>query len=164
MFNSCADHLRWKVIETQAEILLHTGDCENYSYFFENDQAKSIKHPCLLGYKNWTLGMVDRYLQKFLKSCEFCMPKIDYNVIEYWEGSRIQPSSPKILYVKQRIEKHWNNVRHLAQQVLDHSVECKRFKKENGKFGCLEILHINFTNWEDRELIEYYESKTKCNF
>jgi hypothetical protein len=161
--NECADSLRWRVIETQAKIILHSGDCNKYSFFFEDEPSKPIKYPCLLGYKNWTVSMVKNYLDEQSHNCKFCMPKIDYNVIRYWEEDSL-PFPPKIIHVKQRIEKHWNFVTHLAQKVSNHSKECKHFKKENYKLGCLEILHDNFTRWDDRELREFYETKTNCNF
>ena len=161
--NECADSLQWRVIETQAKIILHSADCNKYSYFFEDEQYKPIKYPCLLGYKNWTVSMVEKYLDEQSQNCNFCMPKIEYNVVKYWEDDH-KPFPPKIQSVKQRIEKHWNFVRHLAQKVNNHSKECKRFKKENGKMGCLEILQDNFTRWDDRELRENYEPNTDCNF
>ena len=143
----CTDSLQFRVIETQSNIILHSGDCNKYSYFFEDEPAKSIKHPCLLGYKNWTVSMVANYLDERSHNCNFLMPKIDYNVVKYWEGD-IQPFPPRIQAIKQRLEKHWNFVRHLAQGVLNHSIECERFHKENGTFGCLELLQNNFTRWD----------------
>jgi hypothetical protein len=161
-FTTCTDNLQWRVIETQAKIILHSGDCNKYSFFFNDEPTRTIKHPCLLGYKNWTLNMIANYLDEKTHNCNFFMPKLDYNVVQYWEGDVQIP--PSIQAVKQRIEMHWNFVRHLAQVVICHSKECKRFNKENGNFGCLELLQNNFTRWDDRELREYYEPKTDCNF
>jgi hypothetical protein len=159
-FIKCADNLHWRVLETHAKIILHTGDCNRYSYFFEDEP---IKHPCLLGYKYWTVSMGAKYLDEQSDNCKFFMPKIEYNVVKCWEDD-IQPFPRSIQCIKERIEKHWNFVRHLAQEVIKHSKECKRFKIQNGKFGCLEILQDNFTRWDERELREYYEPKTDCDF
>ena len=161
--NKCADNLHWRVLEKQAKIILHTGVCNRYSFFFADEPSQPIKHPCLLGYKNWSVVMGAKYLDMRSDNCKFFMPKIDYNVVKSWESDN-KTFPPSILSVKQRIEKHWNFVRHLAQEVEHHSKECKRFRNETGKYGCLEILNDSFTKWDEIELNEYYEPKTHCNF
>lgn len=162
-FVGCADSLQWRLIETQAKIILHTGECNKYSYFFEDELSKPVKHPCMLGLKNWTISMVTNYLSEGSNNCGFYMPKIDYNVIKYWEDVN-QAYPQHVQAVKSRLEKEWNFVKHLAQEVMNHSKECRRFKIENGKFGCLEILQENFSKWDERELKEFYEPKNDCMF
>ena len=163
-FIGCADSLQWRIIEAKANAIVHTEDCCRYSYFFEEESSFiSNRHPCMLGYKKWTISMGAKYLDERSQICNFSIPKIDYQIVKYWEA-HIPPYPPLFQTVKETIEKHWNFVRHLAKEVKYHSQECKRFKKETGKDGCLEYLHEYFTKWDESHIREYYEPKNICNF
>ena len=73
--NKCADNLHWRVLEKQAKIILHTGDCNRYSFFFADEPSQPIKHPCLLGYKNWSVVMGAKYLDVRSDNCSFLCQK-----------------------------------------------------------------------------------------
>jgi hypothetical protein len=169
-----SENLQWRVVETQAKIVLHTGDCNKYSYFFDDEPSKPIKHPCMLGYKYWTDLMATDYLSEKAHNCEFYMPTIDYDVEYVWEHgpeeqayrlTRVEEEEDiqmpeRYQMIKHNIELHWNFLRHIAKTVVNHNKECKDFKLQNGKFGCLE----NFTRWDERITMEYYEPKTECDY
>lgn len=171
----CADNLQWRVIETQAKIILHSGDCNKYSYFFDDEFAKSVKYPCMLGYKNWTSSMSANYLSEHAQNCKFQMPSVASDVEYFWEEGPEEMSfrltrndeeeaniemPRKLQLIKENIEKHWNFLRHLAVKVVNHNDECKLYQDGFGKYGCLE----NFTKWDEKTIKEYYEPKAECEF
>ena len=154
------------------EIILHTVDCNKYGYFFDDEPSKPIKHPCMLGYKYWTDSMTTDYLNEKAHNCKFYMPTTDYDFEYFWDlGPEEQADRllrdendvpiPEIYQtIKKNIELHWNFFRHLAKKVVNHNNECKHFRIQNRKFGCLE----NFNRWDEKIIMDYYEPKQECDF
>ena len=167
-----AENLQWKVVETHAKVILHTQDCNQYGYFFDDEPSIPIKYPCMLGYKYWTNSMTTNYLNERAHDCKFYMPSTDYDVEYFWESGQVEQADqlihvegdwqmPEIYQaMKKNIELHWNYVRHLAKNVVNHNHECISFKIQNGKYGCLK----NFIRWDEKIIMDYYEPKSECDF
>jgi hypothetical protein len=153
-FLNSVEPLSMIALKNKVLINLHTVDCINYKYFFDDN-----RYPCTLGYQRWTDNMVQAYIDNTSPTCNFYMPLLELPI----EGHGIHDYNLGHWVINRNVQARmyqWNFVRYLADHVRSHSVDCISHKEFTRYFGCLR----NYAYWDDFRFDRYISPQLQCEY
>lgn len=153
-FLKSVEPLNTIALKNKALINLHTVDCINYKYFFDDN-----RYPCILGYQSWTNDMIQAYIENTSPTCNFYMPFLElpiegHGLHDYNLGQWIINGN-----VRARMQ-HWNFARYIADHLRSHSIDCFAHKEFTGFFGCLN----NYAYWDNFRFERYIIPQLRCDY